>query len=248
MLAHSRQDNDHTTYTYNTANHLLTGIRQPKYYGDTTTSPVPAMSMIYDSSERVISQTDATGHTTTFAFGPSSGPSLTAGQTLVTDPNGNVETYSYDDQGNKISASNGLGYTTAFTYNAMDELTAAVDPLGVKTTYGYDEAGHIAVAGGTNSGTLTFGVPTSQTVTQLQPSAEISDLNPGAMPSRTTGYYKRSKPNAPFNALRSVPPECAGPPPGTAGPGCARELLVLPAGRPGYQEPPAPRLRRRQGR
>ena len=52
----------------------------------------------------------------------------------------------------------------------------------------------------------------------------------------------------PLNALRSVLPECAGLLPGTAGPGCAPELLVLPAGRPGCPGPLAPRVRRRRGR
>lgn len=231
----SLEDNDHTTYTYTTTTHLLTGERKPKYFGDTTTSPTPAMSMVYDSSDRVTSQTDPKGQTTTFAYGPSTSPSLTAGQTLVTDPsghqtlntyqggllvtetagygtsaasttsytydpvtlgvstktdpNGNVETYSYDDHGNLISESDGLGYTTAYTYDTFDDLTAKIDPLGIETSYGYDQAGHIAVSGGTNNGTLTYGQPTSETVTQLQQSAEIVDSNPGVMPSRTINYY-----------------------------------------------------------
>jgi RHS repeat-associated protein len=228
------QNNDHTTYTYNTTTHLITGVRQPKYYG-VTTSPTPAMSMVYDSSERVTSQTDQTGHTTTFTYGPSTSPSLVAGQTLVTDPSGgqtldtyqsglltsetkgystaaasttsytydpvtlgvstvtdpdgNVETFAYDDQGNKISESNGLGQTTAYTYDALGDMTAKIDPLGVETSYGYDQAGHIATSSGTNNGTLTYGLPTSVTTTQLQQSAEIVDANPGTMPTRTVNYY-----------------------------------------------------------
>ncbi|WP_329587177.1 DUF6531 domain-containing protein [Kitasatospora sp. NBC_01250] len=229
------QDNDHTVYGYNTASHLLTSWRQAKYYGDTTTSPAPVMSMAYDSSERVVTQTDQTGRTTTFSYGPSSSPSLAAGQTLVTDaaghqvlytyqngllasetkgygsstpstwsytydpvslgvttvtdPLGNVQTFAYDEHGNKISASDGNGSTTAYTYDAIDDMTSAIDPLGVLTMYAYDQAGHIAVSGGTNDGTLTFGLPTSTTVTQPQQSAEIVDSNPASPPVRTTAYY-----------------------------------------------------------
>ncbi|HET9172008.1 MAG TPA: DUF6531 domain-containing protein [Actinospica sp.] len=215
----SLQSNDRTTYTYNTTTHLLTGMRQPKYYGDTTTKPTPAMSMVYDGSERVTSQTDATGHTMMFNYGPSTSPSLTAGQTLVTDasghetlytyqngllvsqtkgygsaspsttaytydpltlgissetdPNGHLETFTYDRNGDKTSQSNGLGFATTYTYDALGDLTSKVDPLGVSATYTYDAYGDL----------------TGRTTAQLQQSAEIFDANPGAMPSRATSYY-----------------------------------------------------------
>ncbi|MFC1421252.1 RHS repeat-associated core domain-containing protein [Streptacidiphilus cavernicola] len=229
------QDDDHTVYGYSTASHLLTSWRQAAFFGDTTTSPAPVTSMVYDASERVIRQTDPTGHTTTFSYGPSSSPSLVAGQTLVTDPAGHqvldtyqngllvsetkgygsstpstssytydpvslgvttatdplghVQTFAYDEHGNRISASDGLGNTTASTYDALDDLTSTISPLGVLTSYGYDQAGHIAVSGGTNNGALTFGLPTSITVSQPQQSAEIVDSNPAAPPTRTTAFF-----------------------------------------------------------
>ncbi len=228
-------NNDHTVYTYNTATHLLTSVRQPDFYGDTTTSPSPVMSMTYDSSERVLTQTDQLGRTTKFSYGPSSSPSLSAGQTLITrpsgsetldtytngllvsetrgygsatpstvsytydpvtlgvtsitDPNGHVQTFSYDSRGNRISASNALGMTTTYTYDALNDLTSSTSPLGVKTSTGYDQAGHIATATGTNNGTLQYGLKTSTTVQQMDQSAEIVDSNPGTLPSRTSQYY-----------------------------------------------------------
>jgi YD repeat-containing protein len=230
----SLQNNDHTQYTYTTT-HLLTSVRQPKYYGDTTTSPSPVMSMTYDSSERVLTQTDQVGRTTTFTYGPSTRPSLSTGQTLVTDPagnqvldtyangllssrttgygsstpsttgytydpvslgvtsitdpKGNKETFSYNALGEKTSSSNQLGQTTSYTYDALGDLTSATDPLGVKTSIGYDQAGHIATASGTNSGSLVYGLPTSQTVQQMDQSADIVDSNPATLPSRTVNYY-----------------------------------------------------------
>ena len=245
----SLQNNDHTVYTYNTTTHLLTSVRQPDFYGDTTTSPSPVMSMTYDTSERVLTQTDQLGRTTKFNYGPSSSPSLTAGQTLITkpsgsqtldtytsglltsqttgygsatpstvkytydpvslgvtsitDPDGDTETFSYDSQGNRISASNGLGLTTTYTYDALDDLTSGTDPLGVKTSYGYDEAGHIATATGTNNGTLEYGLKTSTTVQQMDQSAEIVDSNPGTLPSRTSEYYYDSAAH-PADLTRSV--------------------------------------------
>lgn len=242
-------NNDHTVYTYNTTTHLLTSVREPDFYGNTATSPSPVMSMTYDSSERVITQTDQLGRTTKFAYGPSSSPSLTAGQTLITkpgggetldtyvgdllasetrgygsaapstvgytydpvtlgvtsitDPDGHVQTFSYDSRGNRISASNGLGLTTTYTYDALNDLTSSSDPLGVKTSYAYDQAGHIATATGTNSGALQFGLKTGTTVQQMDQSAEIVDSNPGTLPSRTSSYYYDSA-AYPADMTRSV--------------------------------------------
>jgi len=42
--------------------------------------------MTYDSVERVLTQTDANGHTTTFTYGPNGG--LAAGQTEIADQSG----------------------------------------------------------------------------------------------------------------------------------------------------------------
>ncbi|MEY9855942.1 RHS repeat-associated protein [Catenulispora sp. GAS73] len=229
------KDDDHTTYGYQTGTHLLTSWRQPKYFGDTTTSPVPAMTMTYDSSERVKTQTDQIGRVTTFTYGPATTPSLAAGQTLVadpagnqwlgtyqnglltsetkgygsstastwtyaydpitlgrtstTDPDGNVQTASYDAEGNKIASSDARGETTASTYDALNDLTTVVDPLGVQTTYKYDEAGHIKTASGTNDGTLVYGLLTGVTVQQNDQSAEIVDSNPAVLPSRNSSDY-----------------------------------------------------------
>ncbi|MFC1415369.1 RHS repeat-associated core domain-containing protein [Streptacidiphilus cavernicola] len=229
----SLKDDDHTVYTYQAGTHLITGVREPKYYGDTTTTPTPAMSMVYDSSERVTTQTDATGHSTTFTYGPDGG--LAAGQTEVTDPSGNrtldtyqdsllvssvqgygssspsttgytydpltlaistitdpwgnVETFAYDDNGNKISSSDGLGYTTNYTYDADNDLVSTIDAMGVITTNGYDQAGHIATGTGTNDGSLTYGLRTSTTVQSSDQSAEHIDGNVSTPTSHTVNYY-----------------------------------------------------------
>ena len=227
------QNNDHTVYTYQGTTHLISSVRQPKFYGDTTTTPSPVMSMTYDTSERVTTQTDALGRTTTFTYGPSG--SLVAGQTETTDPsgnstldtyqdnllvsetkgygssspsttsytydpitlgistetdpNGNVETFAYDDNGNKVSSSDALGYTTDYTYDADNDLISTVDPNGVVTTNTYDAAGHIATASGTNNGALTYGLLTSTTVQATDQSAEHIDGNITTNPARTTNYY-----------------------------------------------------------
>ncbi|WP_168203858.1 RHS repeat-associated core domain-containing protein [Humibacter ginsenosidimutans] len=176
---------DHAQYAYN-ASHLMTSMRSPNNYGKSGT-PSPVTSMTYDSSERVLTQTDPEGNETTFEYGPNTGDSLVAGQTLVTtptsdedlytyqngllaqetkaygtdsaqtwkysydpislgvsqqtNPDGSVETFSYDAQGHQISSSNGLGQTTSKQYNAAGQVTEVTDPNGTHTITSYNAAG-----------------------------------------------------------------------------------------------------------
>jgi RHS repeat-associated protein len=226
-------NDDHTVLGY-TAAHLLNSVRNPTAFGSTVT-PTPVVSMVYDTSERVTSQTDQLGHTTTFDYGPNTTLGLAAGQTLVTDPaghktlysyangqltsetkgfgtadagtwtytydpvslgvstitdpNGGLQTFTYDDHGNQTSSSDPRGYTTTKQYDDNDNLITVIDPAGLQTVYGYDEAGHIKTAGGTNDGTVVYGLPTSVTRQQLGQSAEIPDGNPPTAAVRTTGYF-----------------------------------------------------------
>ena len=227
-------DNDHAQYTYYSGTHLIQTVRTPDQYGVVAT-PTPVMSLVYDGSERVTSQTNQIGNTTAFEYGPNVPDSLVTGQTLVTDPaghktldtyagglltsevrgygtavagttaytydpvslgvttvtdpNGHVTSYTYDLHGNRTSSTDALGYTTSYTYNALKQVVTTVDPNGNETINGYDEAGHISVSGGgTNSGTLYIGDPTSVTQTDVDQSAEVSGTEP--IPgSSVTGYF-----------------------------------------------------------
>ncbi|HEU5271549.1 MAG TPA: RHS repeat-associated core domain-containing protein, partial [Jatrophihabitans sp.] len=223
---------DHWQYGYNAVSHLMTSIRTPKNYG----GPAGAVTaMTYDSAERVLTQTDPVGRTTTFTYGPSSSPSLAAGQTLITDPsghqtldsysnslltsetkgygsstpstwtytydpvslgvsteqdpNGNLLTFSYDDHGNTISASDADGRATSYAYDNAGDLTETVDPVGVATVNLYDQAGHVTTSSGTNDGTFTWGDLTSSTVTLANNIIESSTGNFGPAPTRTTNFY-----------------------------------------------------------
>ncbi|WP_327370726.1 RHS repeat-associated core domain-containing protein [Streptomyces sp. NBC_01217] len=229
----SLKDDDHAQYTY-TAAHLMKAMRKPVQYGSTAT-PAPVTSMTYDTAERVVTQTDPTGKTTGFAFGPNLDTGLTAGQTLVTDPadhkilytyadgmlqsetrgygtteagtwtytydpislgvtsvsdpDGNLQTYAYDDHGNQISAGDARGFTTSHVYDDKDNLITTIDPSGLRTDYAYDESGHIAASG------TGFGLLTSTT---QQPAD-------GSASTRTTSVYYDDTAH-PGDATRSVDP------------------------------------------
>ncbi|MEV6443061.1 RHS repeat-associated core domain-containing protein [Amycolatopsis sp. NPDC051716] len=127
-------------YTY-TGSHLMTSMRTPGNYGKAASATT---SMTYDSSERVQAQTDPTGHTTTFTYGPGGG--LTAGQTLVTDPSGHKTLDTYQ---NSLLVSETKGYGTAdagtwsYTYDPVTlGVNTQTDPDGHFETFSYDDHGN----------------------------------------------------------------------------------------------------------
>lgn len=135
--------NDRAQYTYVSGKHLLNSMRSPKNYG----GPANAVTaMTYDTADRVLTQTDPLGHTTTFTYGPNTTPALTAGQTLITDPAGHK---TLDTYANSLLLSETKGYgtpdagTTAFTYDPISlGITTIVDPDGNLSTFSYDTHGN----------------------------------------------------------------------------------------------------------
>ncbi|MCQ9165548.1 FG-GAP-like repeat-containing protein [Arthrobacter sp. STN4] len=140
----SPDNSDHTQYTY-TAAHLLASMRSPDNYGKTGT-PAPVTSMVYDSSDRVTSQSTATGQTTTFTYGPNAAAGLAAGQTLTTDPAGHKTIDSYDANSLLTSETKGAGTAQAGTWTyTYDPVTLGIstttDPDGNTSTNSYDQYG-----------------------------------------------------------------------------------------------------------
>ncbi|NYE95609.1 RHS repeat-associated protein [Psychromicrobium silvestre] len=210
----TKNDADHAQFGYTTA-HLMNSMRTPANYGKTTT-PTPVTSMVYDSVERVTSQTDPLGRVTTFSYGPNSTVGLITGQTLITDPgghktldsydtnglltsetkgygssvagtwkytydpitlgvstavdpDGHTQTYSYDDHGNRVSASDAAGNTTAMAFDDAGHQTQSISPTGLQTSTSYTVAG----------------VPSSVTVNEIVQDAETG--NPSGGPNTGTG-------------------------------------------------------------
>ncbi|MFE4603586.1 RHS repeat-associated core domain-containing protein [Kitasatospora indigofera] len=141
----------------------------------------PAGHKTIDSYQNglLISETKGAGTpeagTWTYTYDP-----VTLGVTGSTDPKGALQTFTYDDHGNQISASDARGFTTVKRYDDSDHLVAAVDPDGLQTSYGYDEAGHIATPlGGTNTAGDGHGLLTSVSRVPVD----------GTAPARTTNLY-----------------------------------------------------------
>jgi RHS repeat-associated protein len=222
-------DQDHSQYAYSTAN-LMTSFRTPANYGKTG-SPTPVTSMVYDASERVTSQTDPTGNTTTFVYGPNSGAGLVAGQTLVTDPAGHEELLTYN-QGLVVSETKGYGSSAAetwtyaydpvtlgisketnpdggvdtFTYDDYGDQTSSSDALGRTTSKTYDTAGHVLEETTPDliQSTYTYnsaGAQLSTTVSQPGQSAESSN---DTLPSSTLRTESVTYPSAAYPADPSV--------------------------------------------
>ncbi|SED13647.1 RHS repeat-associated core domain-containing protein [Amycolatopsis tolypomycina] len=219
----TRKDDDHAQYTYD-AHHLMTSMRTPRNFGGAAAA---VTAMAYDSAERVHTQTDADGNTTTFTYGPDGG--LAAGQTLVTDPSGHktldtyqnglltseakgygtadagttsytydpvtlgvstqtdpdgyVETFAYDDHGNKTSESDALGYTTNYAYDDAGDVVETIDANGVATVNQFDQAGQIP------SGAAGLRDLTSTTTTLVNNVVESTTGNFGPEPTRSVSYF-----------------------------------------------------------
>jgi RHS repeat-associated protein len=147
-------DGGHTQFTYNSSHQLLTW-RTPRYYGNTTTSPTPVTTNVYNGAGQVTSQTDPMGRTTTFSY--------TTFSTTITDPNGDVileqyrngvliarttgygtaeaatTQYSYDPNTlGLIQTINPDGSMTSATFDSSGNMLTSVDALGNTTTYTYN--------------------------------------------------------------------------------------------------------------
>ncbi|MCA1833756.1 MAG: type IV secretion protein Rhs, partial [Actinobacteria bacterium] len=151
----------HWQFTYDSSHHLLT-MRSPRFYGDTTTTPSPVVTNLYDGSGRVTRQTDQLGRATNFDY--TSMPSTTK----VTDPKGNVTLYNYNygvltamtrgwgsgnestwsyrydvDTAGRTLTVDPNGHTAMATFDAAGNMLTKTDGLGRVTTYAYNSLNEV---------------------------------------------------------------------------------------------------------
>jgi RHS repeat-associated protein len=142
-------------YTYESGN--LATVTQPgesalrwqyKYNGEhemtsETDGRGHAVTSEYDSSHRVISQTDAMERTRKWEYIGTIGREYTV--TRITEPNDAVTQEEFNLNGLPVSVTHAYGTslaaTTAYEYDASGDLLASTDPNNHTTKYGYDAAG-----------------------------------------------------------------------------------------------------------
>ncbi len=113
-------------------------------------------SVTYDADDQVVSRTAADGTVTTYQYN-SVGQVLSA---TITPASGQgaprTTSATYDAFGNLLTSTDASGATTTYTYNALNQRTEATDVLGNSTWYSYDADGQLvyAVQGQPSGGAL----------------------------------------------------------------------------------------------
>jgi len=136
------------TYTLGYANNLLTYIADPLGHAWTFTYDTngkmlskrdPAnrtVTYTYDAGGKLLSSTDPEGLTRSMSY-------TASGETAFTEKDGSLWTYKYDPTyAVKTQATDPLGNTTRYIYDAKRNLTATIAPDGSTISYTYDANGN----------------------------------------------------------------------------------------------------------
>lgn len=125
-----------TRYVYDAAGGLL-----GKTYRANGSADQSLTSFAYDAAGRMASRTEGSGTaaaaTTTMTY-DGIGNLL-----VVTDPNGNTVTATYDRAGRRLTETDGAGLVTSYAYNAFDQVVAVTDPRGKVDYHYYDLTGRL---------------------------------------------------------------------------------------------------------
>src|SRR5207245_8728993 len=89
----------------------------------------------------------------------------TAENWLVSGSSVNLFTWTYDSQGNQLTAKNNTGAYT-FTYDALDRVTTQKDPSGQLLTYTLDGVGNVQVVQDSQGGISSSAYDAANRLTQ----------------------------------------------------------------------------------
>lgn len=113
---------------------------------------------------RLLSVTDALGHTTSYDAYDSHGRLL-----QMTDPNGLVTTFTYDPRGNvtaiAAAAPDGVTRTTTFVYDGAGQVTSVTQPSGITINFQYHAAHQLIRATDAAGNSIEYGYDSRGNVT-----------------------------------------------------------------------------------
>lgn len=95
----------------------------------------------YNSRNQLIKTRDALGSVTTYAYGGSACPSCGGGTdklTAITDANGNITSYLYDQLGRSVKEADPLGNNITYGYDVRNNPVSKTDANGNTINYSYD--------------------------------------------------------------------------------------------------------------
>ena len=144
------------TYTYNNGFSNADGYQNGQLVTATAGDGTLIYSNSYDSSGRIVAQTDGLNKTTQLSYDETSRPGelvakvtdRTGGVTTyiydsgyhllsVTDPSNNATGYKYDAHGNVLEVDDALGRASSFSYDSNGNVSSVIDPQNNKTLYIY---------------------------------------------------------------------------------------------------------------
>jgi RHS repeat-associated protein len=145
LITQTHSDGTSVGYTYESGGAVATVRDENHTTANTRYSYDAALRL--SSVSQTLSTAPGGNITTTYSY------DLSGNLTGVTDPNGNITTYVYDDFGRMLSQTSPVTGTTSYTYDPSGNLITTTDANGVTTTRTYDALNRVLSA--TASGAST---------------------------------------------------------------------------------------------
>jgi len=147
-IAHAvNADNTFVSYTYDPSDRIAT-IQDENH-------STPNTQYAYDPAGRVRSVTQTLSSSTSGSVVTQYASDVAGNVSQVTDPNGNITTYTFDDFGQLLRQVSPVTGTTTYVYDAGGDLTSMTDANGATTTRTYDAVGRLTEAESARSGADT---------------------------------------------------------------------------------------------